>query len=85
MIKITEIIGLMAMILTSFALVPQILKTYKRKSAKDISLFTLIQYTIGASLWLLYGAMIDNKILIFANAVGLTSFLILMIMKVNYK
>lgn len=85
MIDYREIIGLMAMILTSFALIPQILKTYKTKSCKDISFITLIQYTLGVSLWLLYGTMINNNILILANTIGLTSFLILIMMKLCYK
>lgn len=85
MIDYKEIIGFMAMILTSFALIPQILKTYNTKSCKDISFITLIQYTLGVSLWLLYGVLINNNILMLANIIGLVSFMILIIMKLRYK
>lgn len=50
-----QFIGLGAATLTMFAFIPQIIKVVKTKSAKDVSLFTLLQLSLGVSLWIAYG------------------------------
>ena len=50
-----EIIGYLAGLFVALALAPQIIKTWKTKSTKDISiLWTLILMT-GLLLWIIYG------------------------------
>ncbi len=70
-----EVIGTFAALLTTFGFVPQIRKILRTKSAKDISPGTLLQFSLGTFLWLLYGWHLQNNIIIVSNAV---SFLILM-------
>ncbi|OGX24199.1 MAG: hypothetical protein A3J51_01350 [Omnitrophica WOR_2 bacterium RIFCSPHIGHO2_02_FULL_45_21] len=70
-----KLIGLTAAGLTSFAFIPQVLKMYTTKSAKDLSLVTLLQLSAGVSLWILYGIYLKDSIIIFANAVTLLTLL----------
>jgi len=48
-------IGLSAATLTMFAFIPQVIKVFRNKSAKDVSLMTLLQLSFGVSLWIAYG------------------------------
>lgn len=63
------LIGITAAILTTFGFVPQIIKILRTKSAKDVSIATLFQLSIGVFLWTLYGIHLRDSIIIFANAV----------------
>ncbi|MGH7233282.1 MAG: SemiSWEET family transporter [Nitrospiraceae bacterium] len=47
------------------------MKTWKSKSAKDLSLGMLASFATGVLLWLIYGVFIDSPPIIIANAVTL--------------
>jgi MtN3 and saliva related transmembrane protein len=64
------IIGIAAAVLTTFGFVPQIMKMHRIKSVKDVSLFTLFQFSAGVVLWTLYGIHLEDYIIIVANAVS---------------
>ncbi|MCM8796124.1 MAG: SemiSWEET family transporter [Candidatus Omnitrophica bacterium] len=72
-----SIIGSTAALLTMFAFIPQIFKAIRTKSVKDVSLFTLLQLSLGVSLWISYGVHLKDRIIITANTVTLTSLVIL--------
>ncbi len=63
------IIGFTAATLTMFAFIPQIVKVLKTKSAKDVSLVTLIQLSSGVSLWIAYGVHLKDAIIVLANVI----------------
>lgn len=77
-------IGLSAATLTMFAFIPQIIKVFRNKSAKDVSLMTLLQLSFGVSLWIAYGIHLKDLIIITANAVTLTTLIILLYFYFNY-
>lgn len=72
------IIGLTAACLTMFAFIPQIFKALKTKSVKDVSLVTLLQLSLGVSLWIAYGIHLKDVIIITANSITLFSLIILL-------
>ncbi len=63
------IIGTVAALLTTFGFVPQIIKMQRTKSAKDVSIATLIQFSAGVTFWTLYGIHLGDVIIIAANAI----------------
>ncbi len=67
--------GIVAASLTMFGFVPQIIKMWTTHSARDVSGLTLIQFSIGATLWMLYGIHLQDFIVI-ANAISLATLLI---------
>jgi len=73
-----KILGILAAVLTMFAFLPQIVKVLRTKSAKDVSIVTLIQLSLGVSLWIIYGIYLRDAIIISANSVTLLSMLILL-------
>jgi MtN3 and saliva related transmembrane protein len=64
-----DVLGYVAASLTTVAFVPQVIKTWKSKSAKDISLIMFLLFNIGIILWLIYGIVIESMPIILANIV----------------
>ncbi len=80
-----EILGLVAAALTTASFVPQVYKTWKEKSTKDISLTMYTVLFIGVVLWLIYGLNIQSLPVIFANTVTGILLLLMLVMKLRYK
>jgi len=80
-----KIIGMAAALLTMFAFVPQIGKILKVKSVKDVSIAALLQFTLGISLWVVYGIYLKNYIIIVANTVSLITLIILLVLYSRYR
>ena len=80
-----SLVGYAAGILATAAFVPQVLKTWKTKSTKDISLVMFITFTTGIFLWLVYGILISSWPIIIANIVTFTLASIILILKLKYK
>jgi len=79
-----SIIGIGAAILTTFSFVPQIVKVSRTKSVKDISPLTLLQFSVGVSLWIAYGLHLKNAIIVIANAVTLMTVIVLLTLYFRY-
>ena len=69
MIDQNEIIGLIAAVCTTFAFIPQVMKVWKTKQTKDLSLRMYFIMFIGVLLWLVYGIRIDSLSIMLANVV----------------
>jgi len=78
-------LGLTAGILTTIAFVPQVFKTWKTKSTKDISLGMFISFSIGVFLWLIYGICLKATPIIIANTLVLILSAIMIYLKIKYK
>jgi len=65
------ILGLAAATLTTAALVPQVVGTWRTHRARDISLSMYLLFSLGIMLWLSYGMLINNLPIIVANSVSL--------------
>ncbi len=75
----------MAGSLTTVSFLPQVIKTWKSRSAKDLSLVMFSVFCLGTSLWLTYGILIASSPVILANAVTLVLCLILLYFKLWFK
>jgi uncharacterized protein with PQ loop repeat len=58
---IWTIIGISASTLTMFSFIPQIFRSLRTKSVKDVSPVTLFQLSSGAALWMIYGIARTRK------------------------
>ena len=63
-------IGVCAAVLTSLSYIPQVRKAWPRGSTKDLSLHMLIVLTTGLLLWIGYGVMKSDRVIVAANSVG---------------
>jgi MtN3 and saliva related transmembrane protein len=78
-------LGFIAGILTTVAFVPQVIKIWKTKHARDISLGMFAIFSSGVLLWLFYGIEIDAMPVIVSNAVTLGLSLTILVFKIKYK
>lgn len=78
-----ELVGMGAAVLTTVAFVPQVIRTWRSKSAKDISLGWLITFISGVSLWLVYGLLLMAWPIIIANVVTFSLVAMLFWMRLN--
>ena len=63
-------IGVCAAVLTSLSYIPQVRKAWPRGSTKDLSLQMLIVLTTGLLLWIGYGLLKSDWVIVAANGVG---------------
>ena len=79
-----ELIGSIAAILTTISFLPQVIKTYKEKSAENLSTTMLLVMTSGVILWLIYGILKNSFPLIAGNVITLVLTSILIYFKFSY-
>ncbi len=79
------LLGLLAGTLTTISFVPQLLKTWRTKSAKDMSLPMLISFCSGVFLWLVYGILLPSTPVIVANFITLILALMILGLKLRYE
>lgn len=69
--SITILVGSVAALFTTFGFVPQIIKLLKTHKTDGISAAMIIQIASGLCLWVIYGIMKKDYVIILANSVGL--------------
>lgn len=78
---ILVIVGFLGFIFTALQLLPQVYKTLKTNSAKDLSFWMLIIIFGGALTWLMYSFLINDIYIFIANFLNLIFALILIYKK----
>lgn len=77
-------LGYVAGVLTTGAFLPQVLHTYRLKSANDLSWKMLICFSTGVLLWFIYGVYLHSWPMILANSITLALQGFIMSMKMRY-
>ena len=78
------LLGLAAGALTTIAFVPQVIKTWKTKSADDLSLGMYLIFCSGVGLWLIYGLVQKDIPIIVSNIVTFALALTILYFKFAY-
>lgn len=79
------VIGLIAAALTTGALLPQLIKVWKTKSAKDISTGMFALTSAGGLVWFIYGLFVNNFPIIIANSLAFLQAIAILFFKIKYK
>jgi MtN3 and saliva related transmembrane protein len=79
------LIGLMAAFLTTIALLPQLLRVWKTKSTKDISVGMFTLQCSSVSLWAIYGVFMNDIAIIAANSLVFVQAATMLLFKNKYK
>lgn len=66
-----DVLGYVAGILVVISLLPQVIKSWKTKLTRDISLWRYIIYVTGLVLWITYAIIIKNGPVAVTNGLGL--------------
>ncbi|TAL58651.1 MAG: PQ-loop repeat-containing protein [Legionella sp.] len=82
--SIVIISGTFALVTSFIGLLPQIYKSLKTKSTKDLSQVMLLNYFVCSLAWIIYGSYTDSMFVLASNALGLLSSLILLLQKHYY-
>ena len=83
--NIVQYLGLAAGALTTTAFLPQVIKTWKTRSAKDLSLGMFSLFCLGVLLWLIYGLIVRDIPVIAANVLTLMLASTLLFFKLRFK
>ena len=79
-----SIIGLVAGTCTTVSFIPQLIKTYKMRETKDISLMTYSVLAVGILLWTIYGILINDLPVVAANGISFVFACSIVAMKIKY-
>ncbi len=82
---LVDILGYSAGAITSLTFLPQVIKTWKEKSARDISLLMFVIAAINEVIWIAYGALLDNWVIILTNAIVLSMSSVMIYFKLSYR
>ncbi|HMY11968.1 MAG TPA: SemiSWEET transporter [Turneriella sp.] len=80
----TEVLGFIAGMITTISFVPQVVRIYRIKSGRDISLWMMLLFALGVTLWLIYGLLLSSLPIILANAVTLVLVVAILVLKIYY-
>ena len=69
--NVTTLIGLMAAFCTTVSYIPQLKKCWDTGSCSDLSLKMVSILAAGITLWVVYGALQQDYVIILANSVSL--------------
>ncbi len=78
-------LGYIAGFLTTFAILPQIIKVYRTKSTEDLAYSWAVMVTVGYALWLSYGIGLASYPLIGYNIISIILMLLLIGLKIKYE
>jgi MtN3 and saliva related transmembrane protein len=79
------VLGYAAGAFTTLSLLPQVFRIWKSRSARDISPVMFVIFSIGISLWIVYGFAIQSMPVIVANFVSLLLGLIILWLKFRFR
>lgn len=81
----TTTLGFGAATLTVIAFFPQLLKAWKTKSTRDISMGMFSLFCAGVLLWFFYGILTEDLPVIAANLLTFIQAFIILMLKLKYK
>jgi MtN3 and saliva related transmembrane protein len=79
------IVGYIAGTLTTLSFVPQVIRAWKLRETRDLSLAMLLFFAAGVLLWTVYGIWTGSMPVIAANVITFFLILILLWMKIRYQ
>jgi MtN3 and saliva related transmembrane protein len=78
-----DALGYVAALFATGSFVPQVIKTWRTRSAEDLSMVMLLCHIIGMVLWLSYGVMIGSAPVVIANIVAVLLDVVLLSLKLR--
>jgi MtN3 and saliva related transmembrane protein len=78
-------IGSFAAFLTTASFIPQAWQTFRTRDVSGISLGMYSLFTLGVTLWLVYGILLVAWPIIIANIITTSLALMILVMKLRYR
>ena len=83
--SVIEILGLAAGTITSITFLPQVIRIWKTKSVKDLSMAMVLLLVAGTICWLTYGLLNKDTAIIYTNVIVLIMSFTIFYFKIKYK
>lgn len=83
--ELAKIVGYTASAVTVFTFLPQVIKTWKERSAKNVSLLMFVIAIANEVLWIWYGVLVNDLIIILTNVVMMGMASVMIFLKLRYK
>ena len=80
-----EILGYAACAVTALTFLPQVVKTWKEKSAKNVSLLMFVIAFINEVMWISYGVLRNDMVIIVTNVIMIVMCSIMISLKLKYR
>jgi len=77
-------LGLAAGALTTLAFVPQVVRAWRTRCTRDVSLSMLLALVAGVALWIVYGVLTASLPVVIANALTLMLVAAILVAKAKY-
>ncbi len=78
------LIGLLAAVVSTVGFAPQVIKVYKTRMTRDLSLGSYIILFSGLFLWFIYGLLLDAIPIILGNAIACAMAAYIIYMKIKH-
>lgn len=79
-----SVLGIVAASLVTSSFLPQIIRGYRTKKLGDVSYWLMTMICVGMSLWIVYGMVKHDFVIIGANVSTIILNVVLLIMKRKY-
>jgi MtN3 and saliva related transmembrane protein len=83
-IEPATLLGLRAGVLTTLSFLPQVLKAWKTRSTRDISLGMFSMFCTGVFLWVVYGFLVSDLPVLAANVVTFLLAATILVLKLRH-
>lgn len=80
-----DILGYGACAVTALTFLPQVLKTWKEKSARNVSLMMFIIAFTNEIMWIAYGVLRNDMVIVVTNVIMITMCSIMILLKLKYR
>jgi MtN3 and saliva related transmembrane protein len=79
-----QYLGMVAGVLTSVSMLPQIIKIFKEKKVEDISFVMIMVLITGIGCWIYYGILRKDGPIIYTNSFAFLLNLLLLVLRFKY-
>lgn len=79
-----EVLGIVAGCFTTLAFLPQVIKVWKTRETRDLSLAMFVLFLTGLLLWLVYGIVQGSLSIMLANGITFILSVYILIMKLRH-
>jgi len=80
-----HLISSIAGICTTMSFLPQVIKVYRTRHTKDLSLPMYIIFSCGVFMWMYYGYLVQSIPIMIANGITFTLSAYILVMKIRFK
>lgn len=79
-----QVLGFIAGIITSGAMMPQLIKTWKTKQVEQLSIKMFLAYIVGFSTWIVYGIEKSDVPIIATNIFSILQTICMIVLRLKY-